>query len=378
MVTAIHIEADLLLLIVLLTISYLSRRNINQQIERILFRYTTEGIILSLCLDITWLLLEGRTFPGARVLNCAANALFLAVGVAIGCIWYLFVLESLGYEINRLITFAVMLPGIVSAVLCLLSVVTGWIFSINESNHYVRGPYFIVQEALVLGILFLSLLHILVMLFLPGRKCSKATVLKLLTFYIPPFLGTLAALPYSGMPGTWTCASVSIILMYLTAQDSEILRDSLTGLNNRKALKATFQEYAKQTSPASRLYLMMIDLDLFKQINDTYGHPTGDRALVLAANALRGCVSGRKSFIARIGGDEFLILIFLADDAAAGAFREEIETAFHNCTGSENVPFTLSGSVGYCAYRQGQTLDSFMKAADDALYLEKARRRARR
>ena len=165
--------------------------------------------------------------------------------------------------------------------------------------------------------------------------------------------------------------------MYLTAQDSEILRDSLTGLNNRKALKATFQEYAKQTSPASRLYLMMIDLDLFKQINDTYGHPAGDRALVLAANALRGCVSGRKSFIARIGGDEFLILIFLADDAA-GAFREEIETAFHNCTGSENVPFTLSGSVGYCAYRQGQTLDSFMKAADDALYLEKARRRARR
>ena len=202
MVTAIHIEADLLLLIVLLTISYLSRRNINQQIERILFRYTTEGIILSLCLDITWLLLEGRAFPGARVLNCAANALFLAVGVAIGCIWYLFVLESLGYEINRLITFAVMLPGIVSAVLCLLSVVTGWIFSINESNHYVRGPYFIVQEALVLGILFLSLLHILVMLFLPGRKCSKATVLKLLTFYIPPFLGTLVALPYSCMPGT--------------------------------------------------------------------------------------------------------------------------------------------------------------------------------
>lgn len=376
MVTAIHVEINLLLLIILLTITYQSRKNVNQQMNRVLFRNLAEGIILSLCLDITWLLLEGHTFRGARMLNCIANALFLAIGVAIGCVWYLYVLETLGYEISRLIVFIIMLPGILSAALCLLSVRTGWVFTINESNHYVRGSYFQVQEMLVLGILFLSLLHILLTLFVPGRKCPRRTVAKLLAFYIPPFLGTLAALPFSGMPGTWTCASVSIILMYLDAQDAEVLRDSLTGLNNRKALNAAFQDYARQIPPGGALYLFMIDLDLFKQINDTYGHPAGDRALVLAADGLRSCVSGRKAFVARTGGDEFLILASLPDDSAAESFRTEIETAFRECTKNQNVPFTLSGSVGFSTYEQGQTLEAFMKCADEALYLEKARRAA--
>ena len=148
MVTAIHVEINLLLLIILLTITYQSRKNVNQQMNRVLFRNLAEGIILSLCLDITWLLLEGHTFRGARMLNCIANALFLAIGVAIGCVWYLYVLETLGYEISRLIVFIIMLPGILSAALCLLSVRTGWVFTINESNHYVRGSYFQVQEML--------------------------------------------------------------------------------------------------------------------------------------------------------------------------------------------------------------------------------------
>ena len=68
MVTAIHVEINLLLLIILLTITYQSRKNVNQQMNRVLFRNLAEGIILSLCLDITWLLLEGHTFRGARML----------------------------------------------------------------------------------------------------------------------------------------------------------------------------------------------------------------------------------------------------------------------------------------------------------------------
>ena len=77
MAPAIHIELDALCLILLCTIAMQSRQSVNQQKDRILFRTTAYGIILLLALDILWVLIEGRQFPGAVALNLIVNALYL-------------------------------------------------------------------------------------------------------------------------------------------------------------------------------------------------------------------------------------------------------------------------------------------------------------
>ena len=88
MATAIHIELNALSLLVLCVIAYQSVHNVNQQMTRLLFRDMVYGIGAALTLDILWLLVEGRRFPGAIFLNRVVNALYLATGVVLGCIWY--------------------------------------------------------------------------------------------------------------------------------------------------------------------------------------------------------------------------------------------------------------------------------------------------
>ena len=376
MVTAIHIELDALCLLILAVIALQSLRNVNQQMKRLLFRNVVYGVSITLTLDILWLLVEGNLFPGAILINRIVNALFLAAGVVIGCMWYLYVLETLGYKITRSLQALVMLPGAVFAVLNLISIRTGWIFTVSPENIYARGPLFWLQTVGAYGMLLISLLHIIVRLLNGDDRVPRRTVRKLLMFYIVPVIGALASIPYTGMPGAWTCAAISIVLIYIDDQDNEILRDGLTGLNNRKTLEMSFADYARQASAERALYLFMIDLNNFKQINDTLGHPVGDEALVAAAGILTRTMAGSKGIIARYGGDEFLIMTFFSGEQGAESFRQQIRSDFATYNYEHRLPYQLSASIGYVKYEEGQKLDALIKRADEALYADKRRIKA--
>ena len=371
MVSAIHIELNLICLIILGTIARLSHLNVNQQMKRVLFREVVYGLVITLSLDTVWMLIDGHVFPGGIILNKIVNALFLGAGVMMGCIWYLYVLETLKYNITRRLTLAVLLPGFVFLLLNILSIWTGWIFTVNEQNVYSRGDLFWLQSAGALGALFISLVHIVVCLIFGRKGVSRKTLEKLGSFYIIPVLGTLAALPFTGMPGTWTCASLSVVLMYMEEQDRAILTDGLTGLNNRKNLETIFDDYVRQNSEEKKLYLYMIDLDDFKQINDTYGHSVGDKALVEAARLIRKSASGIQAVVMRYGGDEFLIMGFFPDDQAAMKFKNKIHDAFAKWNENNNEKYVLAASVGYSQYIPPQTLEEFVSSDDENLYREK-------
>lgn len=371
MATAIHIELNLICLIILGTIAHLSHLNVNQQMKRVLFRDVVYGLLITLTLDTVWMLIDGHVFPGGIILNKIVNALFLGAGVMMGCIWYLYVLETLKYNITKRLTFLVLFPGFVFLLLNIASIWTGWIFTVNEQNVYIRGNLFWLQTIGSLGILFISLIHIVVCLIIGRKGVSKKTLEKLGSFYIIPVLGTLAALPFSGMPGTWTCASLSVVLMYMEEQDRAILTDGLTGLNNRKNLEQIFDEYVRQHSDEKRLYLYMIDLDDFKQINDTYGHSVGDKALVEAAGLIRKAAAGLQAVVMRYGGDEFLIMGFFPNDEAAMNFKNKIRNAFVQWNEDSNEEYVLAASVGYSPYIPPQTLEAFVSSADENLYRDK-------
>ncbi len=375
---AIHIEIDVLFFIILFRIAYQSAHNVNQQMSRVLFRYTVYGIMANLLLDVAWLVLDGKTFPGARALILASNALFLASGIIIGCIWYLYVLETLGYKITRRLMDLVMLPGCVFFVLNVASIWTGWIFTVTEDNYYVRGPLFWLQMAVAIAVLLVSMFHCIIRLLDHRTDVPRTVVVKLICFYIIPVVGTLVSMPFSGMPGAWTCASVSIILMYIDSQDEEVVRDSLTGLNSRKAVPAVFEEYRRQSGSGSQLYLLMLDLNDFKKINDTFGHPTGDQALRSAARLFSQAVDGRRAMVARVGGDEFLILAFFSGDGEAEAFRADLDRRFLDYNLEKSLPVPLAVSVGYCACTPELTLQACMGRADAMLYEEKQRLHAGR
>ena len=210
MATVIHIEIDVLFLLILCVIAWQIDHSVSKQMTRILFRYVVLGDMIILGLDILWMLVEGRSFPGAIALNGIINGIYLGAVVVMGGVWYLYVLENLGYTLNRKLVLAVLSPGILFVILNLISIKTGWIFYINKDNYYMRGPLFPLQTAVALLELFVSMFHLIIFYFTPQTKIAKQDILRLMVFYVVPFIGTLAAMPVSGMPGTWTCAAVSI------------------------------------------------------------------------------------------------------------------------------------------------------------------------
>ncbi len=373
MVSGIHIEIDILCLLMLTVIAVQSKRSVSQQMSRVLFRNTVYGIMFVLLCDVLWLLVDGRLFPGAVVLNSVINVLFISSGIVLGSLWYLYVLETLGYTITKRIQCIALLPALLVTVLNLISLYTGWIFRIDAANHYMRGPLFWVQSVTAVALLLISFIHIIIRL-VDGRPgVERRTLYKMLGYYLIPVVGTLLTLPFPGMPGAWTSAAVAVILIYIDDQDNEIVRDSLTGLNNRKTLNGLFAEYTRKSNAAGDLYLFMIDLNDFKKINDTLGHPVGDEALVNTADILRGAAEGKKAIVSRVGGDEFLIMGFFPGPGAPEAFCRDVTRLFDAFNETEKKPYTLMATVGYAGYGPGYTLSRLIDEADEMLYRRKAK-----
>lgn len=147
--------------------------------------------------------------------------------------------------------------------------------------------------------------------------------------------------------------------------------DSLTGLPNRRALDDTFKLLIAQAGRAlTPLSAMLIDLDRFKEVNDTYGHDRGDEVLAAMATTLKDSVRS-SDFAARLGGEEFLVLLPNTDPATAGVVAEGIakKLASTNVHGMERMVTASFGVAGYPMH--GMDMPNLLRSADRALYQAK-------
>jgi diguanylate cyclase (GGDEF)-like protein len=144
--------------------------------------------------------------------------------------------------------------------------------------------------------------------------------------------------------------------------------DHLTGLPNRGVISRMI-DGSIASGCKSGFALFFIDLDRFKGINDQHGHLAGDHVLQQAAERLRKAIS-KTAIVARVGGDEFIILQAGSDPSSAGRLAERILSAFvppFEIAGARNE--TLGVSVGVALYpRDGGDGESLLRAADAALY----------
>ena len=146
---------------------------------------------------------------------------------------------------------------------------------------------------------------------------------------------------------------------------SQALLDELTGISNRRAGEAAIRNALAANEP---LILLLMDIDNFKSINDTYGHPTGDQVLSTFAQRLDG-MARRGDIVARYGGEEFLVLI----QNASGDLARGIAERFRAGVSRFNIPEIhgdLTVSVGVTTWDgtgATPTLQALMQAADDAL-----------
>jgi diguanylate cyclase (GGDEF)-like protein len=156
--------------------------------------------------------------------------------------------------------------------------------------------------------------------------------------------------------------------------DRRARHDPLTGLPNRAGLA-----HAIEATPSDhQATIFYLDLDGFKPVNDRFGHAAGDTLLVDVATRLRACV-GPNDLVARIGGDEFVLLVRTLGDAAVANFADMLirtVSATYHLDGV--LPVQVGASIGISTFPgHGRDLESVLKAADEALYEAKRNGRKR-
>ncbi|MDD3486257.1 MAG: GGDEF domain-containing protein, partial [Atopobiaceae bacterium] len=256
--------------------------------ERLDFKVVVASACLIVVCDVATRVLESQTIPESLVAaDLLINALyFLSPGIM--CFtWLLFAHKRLGWHRlwSRPTKVLLGLPCGILAVAAVLSPWTGWLFYVSEGAYH-RGPIYPLQF-LVLGFYFLSNL---VMCLRAARSAAnrwdRQAALTLSSFMLPPILGLLLQVVLPGYPFDIAFITAAILLVFMNLQSAEILHDHLTGINNRRRIESKLQEQLGSLGMGERLVLLIIDVNDFKVINDTFGHPEGDRALKLVAKAL--------------------------------------------------------------------------------------------
>ena len=199
------------------------------------------------------------------------------------------------------------IPIFIEAVLLLVSFVLMPNFWLDEKLE----PNFLYYIVLM-AIPFVYIMTVTARCLLRGLKTENRKNLKMyliVASYTPGCIvaGTTQLLLSMTMPVFCFWCTLIILFVYLNLQNLLISTDTLTTLNNRNQL----ERYLQQSREFKDYYVIMVDVDHFKQINDTYGHVEGDKALVLVSNALKKACDrlGKSVFLCRYGGDEFLMVV---------------------------------------------------------------------
>ena len=153
--------------------------------------------------------------------------------------------------------------------------------------------------------------------------------------------------------------------------------DSLTGLPNRSALVGAVTAATTEARRGGRAYaFLLIDLDRFRQINDGLGHDVGDRVLQTVAHRIQACLRA-DDLLARLGGDQFTVLVRPADAGAAEATARRILNVVAQPCSVDGAPFTLTCSIGIAmAPSQGLRIDELVRHAEAAMRIVKSAGRA--
>jgi diguanylate cyclase (GGDEF)-like protein len=187
--------------------------------------------------------------------------------------------------------------------------------------------------------------------------------------------------PADVMPSLETLAAQTVLGLRNAEHAADLrhqaFHDNLTGLANRSLLRDHLDQAAARARRGSPVALLLIDLDGFKAVNDTYGHAAGDQLLVAVSQRLRDGIRGADT-AARLGGDEFAVLLDgmdSPDDAVLVA--ERLLVSIQEPLMVSGVELAPRGSVGVAVWRDHADVDALMHDADTAMYAAKTAGKSR-
>lgn len=251
----------------------------------------------------------------------------------------------------------------IPAVIIFISALINWfvpiVFSIDSDNIYRRGPLSRLYVIISYGyILYSAYVH------RTFKNKRHVNFFPIWVFLLPVLIGFMAQILFYGLATGWVSVAVGLSSVFMSLQKEHAYIDELTGLLNRAYL---FNNKFYETMRGG----IMLDVNRFKSINDTYGHDTGDKALIEIANILFESTPESGSVI-RYAGDEFLIFIEKADYNALLDIKKQIMHKLNEINSLPDRKYQLSLSFGLGLHKSSsENFDEFIKELDKSMYSDK-------
>ena len=312
-------------------------------------------------------LIDGRLFPGARLISLLSNSGLYANNITFSFLWSIYVDYHLYRSRERLkahfkplgALYIILMLGILG------NLFGGYLFTISAENVYSRLPLCYLYFAAPLFFILSSALDLRSY----RKNQGHRDFFPIWMFLVPFIIGAMAQVLVYGISLAWCSVVIGITAMHMSLQNELSYLDALTGLYNRAYLRRLLTSSDWNHSQVRGG--IMIDIDYFKEINDNYGHSAGDEALCDAAAILRQAAPETATVI-RFAGDEFVIVTRSRDNEDLLAIMDQITRLAEEYNAHPDHEYHLSFSMGHClTHPQTETSEQFMREIDDRMYENK-------
>lgn len=314
---------------------------------------------------------DGNTAAVYRMVNQIGNFTIFLLSPVIPSLWLVYVHFQVFCDERRTrrLYGPLLAYNLIHAVMLVISqFYGGWFYRIDAENVYHRGPLFLVPAFVTIILLMVAF----VITIANRKSLGKKRFFSLVFAAIPPSVSILLQIAVYGISIMLSSVVLSLLSVFLNIQDHSLFTDHLTGVNNRKKLDVYLKEKVSSSTKEKSFSAILLDINNFKKINDTYGHDIGDSALVAATKLLKSCIRA-SDFIARYGGDEFCVILDIANESDLEALVCRINSCLESYNASGSHLYELKFSMGYAVYdyRTQLSAEAFLKQLDVLMYENK-------
>lgn len=307
------------------------------------------------------------------VINYATNTVTYIVSVLFGYIWTVYADYRVLFDKKRILKIYpfVAIPAVIMIIAIFINLFTPVFYSISADNCFSRTklafiPYLVSFFYLIYGVV-VTLVH--------RKDVHRYMFFPAVVFTIPIFFFSILQYKFYGVSLIWLGVSLGVTNVYMNMRNETSYVDALSGLYNRHYFNKYVIANLRQTKGGRRLAGIMLDLDQFKEVNDTLGHQTGDDAIHEAGKMLIRLMNKRNVRAFRYAGDEFVILFRVENEEEINEYIDVIREKENEFNNSSGKPYKLLFSMGYTiSYGAEDSYNKFLKRLDTQMYIDKKRR----